>query len=63
MPPIVSKAAAVTYFLENLADDPAFVVGIGDSLSDLPFMALTDIAMLPTNSQAFHGIVERVYGV
>jgi hypothetical protein len=63
MPPFVSKAAAVAYFLERLGGDPAFVVGIGDSLSDLDFLALTDLAMLPTRSQAFRAIEGAANGL
>ncbi|MDR6218370.1 hypothetical protein [Deinococcus soli (ex Cha et al. 2016)] len=52
MPAAVSKAAAVTYVREQL--DPhgqALTVGVGDTLSDLPFMALCDYALTPGRSQ------------
>lgn len=62
MPPFLGKAAAVAYLLPRLrarfAD--ASVVGVGDSLTDAPFMALCDYAMMPTGSQlaaaALHGL-------
>ena len=63
LPPFVSKAAAVSYFLEMLAGDPAFVVGIGDSLTDLPYLALADLAMLPTRSQAFRQMLGAADGL
>ncbi len=59
MPPFLSKAAAVRYFLDNLAEPPPFVLGAGDSLSDLPFMACADLAMMPTRSQVFRTLLER----
>jgi hypothetical protein len=53
MPPYLGKAHAVAHILPALKarfpDAP--VVGIGDSLTDAPFMALCDFAMLPTRSQ------------
>lgn len=58
MPPQVSKAAAVRFVLDRLPYRPPFVVGIGDSSSDLPFLALADLAVLPRESQAFRTIVD-----
>lgn len=53
MPPFLGKAHAVAHILPGLrarfADAP--VIGIGDSLTDAPFMALCDYAMMPTRSQ------------
>lgn len=53
MPPWLGKANAVAHILPGLRarfpDAPA--IGIGDSLTDAPFMALCDFAMLPTGSQ------------
>lgn len=53
MPPYLGKAHAVAHILPALRarfpDAP--VIGIGDSLTDAPFMALCDYAMLPTGSQ------------
>jgi hypothetical protein len=53
MPPYLGKAKAVAHILPALRarfpDTP--VIGIGDSITDAPFMALCDFAMLPTGSQ------------
>jgi hypothetical protein len=53
LPPHLGKAHAVAHLLPELRaefpDRP--VIGLGDSLTDAPFMALCDFAMLPTQSQ------------
>lgn len=53
MPPYLGKAHAVAYLLPGLrARYPgASVLGFGDSVTDAPFMALCDYAMMPTGSQ------------
>lgn len=52
-PAHVSKAAAVRYLIEETGitgpDTPVF--GIGDSVSDLPFMRLCHFKVVPTGSQ------------
>jgi hydroxymethylpyrimidine pyrophosphatase-like HAD family hydrolase len=53
MPPFVSKENAVRWFLDNVAGIEALAIGMGDSLTDLPFMQLCDFAVMPTRSQAF----------
>jgi len=53
LPPFLGKQHAVAYLIPQLRrqypDTP--VIGIGDSLTDAPFMALCDFAMMPTHSQ------------
>jgi hypothetical protein len=53
MPPWLGKAHAVAALLPRLrATHPdAPVIGIGDSLTDAPYMALCDYAMMPRGSQ------------
>ena len=53
MPPYLGKRHAVEHILPALRarfpDAP--VIGIGDSVTDAPFMGLCDFAMMPTRSQ------------
>lgn len=53
MPPYLGKRHAVAHILPGLRarfpDAP--VIGIGDSLTDAPFMGLCDYAMMPPRSQ------------
>lgn len=53
LPPHLGKEKALAALLPALrAEHPdAAVIGIGDSFTDAPFMALGDFAMLPTGSQ------------
>ena len=53
LPPGLGKAHAVQWLLPRLraAHSGLPVIGIGDSLTDAPFMQLCDFAMLPTHSQ------------
>ena len=53
MPPWLGKAHAVAALLPRLraAHPDAPVIGIGDSLTDAPYMALCDYAMMPKGSQ------------
>ncbi len=49
----ISKRCAVQYLSEKLALDGSSVpvFGMGDSLTDLPFMAVCDMLVIPGNSQ------------
>jgi hydroxymethylpyrimidine pyrophosphatase-like HAD family hydrolase len=60
MPPFLGKAHAVRFLLPRLRalHPDAPVIGIGDSLSDAPFMALCDYSMMPTGSQLSAATVE-----
>jgi hydroxymethylpyrimidine pyrophosphatase-like HAD family hydrolase len=53
LPPHLGKAHAVAHLLPGLRGrfPDAAVIGIGDSRTDAPFMALCDFAMLPASSQ------------
>lgn len=53
MPPYLGKQHAVAHLLPALRvrHPDAPILGIGDSLTDAPFMAACDFAMLPTSSQ------------
>jgi hypothetical protein len=59
LPPYLGKEKAQRWFLENLADSAlvgnnALSISLGDSASDLPFMATCDYALMP-NSARFLG--------
>ena len=58
MPPFLGKHHAVAAMLpalrERHPDSP--VIGVGDSITDAPFMALCDFAMMPTASQLAAGL-------
>ncbi|MDE8652322.1 hypothetical protein [Novosphingobium album (ex Liu et al. 2023)] len=60
MPPYLGKRHAVAHILPGLRarfpDAP--VIGIGDSLTDAPFMGLCDFAMMPTRSQLAGGLFD-----
>ena len=62
MPPFLGKAHAVRALLPRLRalHPDAPVLGIGDSLSDAPYMALCDYAMMPTGSQLSEATVEAL---
>lgn len=53
MPPWLGKQHAVAFLLPRLRErhPDAPVIGIGDSLTDAPYMALCDYAMIPRGSQ------------
>lgn len=60
MPPFLGKARAVRALLPRLREryPEAPVIGIGDSLSDAPFMALCDYSMMPARSQLSAATIE-----
>lgn len=53
LPPYACKAQAVRTLMQRLrAEDPdAVFIGLGDSLSDLPYLTLCDFAVTPRQSQ------------
>lgn len=53
LPPFLGKEQAVDWFLTNLAQPHSLRIGLGDSLSDLGFMALSHFAIVPVHSQIF----------
>jgi len=53
LPPFLGKEHAVKWFVDNLAGPHSMRIALGDSHSDLGFMALTHMAIAPVNSQIF----------
>ena len=59
MPPFLGKEFAVAWFMEEIASHRSFALGVGDSLSDAPFMALCDYVIAPSRSQLFSLIASQ----
>ncbi|WP_085918263.1 hypothetical protein [Halomonas sp. CSM-2] len=59
-PSYTSKSEACRFLLEEeLYRQPEdTIIAIGDSLSDLPFMTHSDMAMMPTGSQVWNAVKE-----
>lgn len=55
LPAAIRKEHAVAHVIARLR--PAFTVGVGDSLSDLPFLALCDHVVMPRASRAFQALL------
>jgi hypothetical protein len=51
LPPYLGKEKAVEWFIENRAEPGTLTLGMGDSLTDAPFLALCDYTMMPSRSQ------------
>lgn len=53
LPPYASKERAVAHVLESKrrSDPQTVFVGLGDSLTDLPYLKLCDFALVPKHSQ------------
>lgn len=58
LPSFLGKEKAVAWFLEHLAAPHAFVLGVGDSFSDAPFLAICDYVLTPAQSQLFGRMLE-----
>lgn len=51
LPPFLGKEHAVRWYRANVAGEDALAIGVGDSLSDAPFLAACDFAVAPSQSQ------------
>jgi hydroxymethylpyrimidine pyrophosphatase-like HAD family hydrolase len=61
LPPYIGKDKAAQYYVEKIAEPALFIIGMGDSLTDLPFMeSACSYALMPTRSQAFETIMKEV---
>lgn len=60
LPPQLNKESAVRWFIDNIAGADALAIGMGDSLTDLSFMGLCDIAIMPTRSQSFSYLTKEI---
>lgn len=60
VPRFLGKEHAVRHVLDNhLAAGPRLTIGIGDSLSDVPFLRLCDFLMAPSQSQLVEQVATR----
>lgn len=57
-PPYTCKAAACRFLLEEVIElqPEDTLIALGDSLTDLPFMAMSDVAVMPTRSQLWNSV-------
>jgi hypothetical protein len=60
LPAWLAKEVAVRWFMNNLLPRNVLTIGIGDSLTDLPFMSLCDIALMPTDAQNFAALRHKL---
>ncbi len=51
LPPFFGKENAVKFVLDEVAPKGTVTLGFADSLSDAPYLALCDYALIPTRSQ------------
>ena len=58
LPPFLGKEHAVRWFIETEIGPDALVLGAGDSMSDAPFLAACDYALMPSPSQLLARLLE-----
>lgn len=59
VPPCLDKKHAVAYFLDQVVGprgEPFLALGMGDSLSDVPYLSQLDFALIPRRSQIMEHI-------
>lgn len=52
----ISKKAAVAYFMSHHFADAQLTYGVGDSKTDMPFMSLCDVTVIPRKAQILNQI-------
>lgn len=50
MPSVTNKGTSITALIDAIGLRPKVMIGIGDSLGDLSFLELMDVAMCPSNA-------------
>lgn len=60
MPPWLGKDKAVEWFIANVIPAGAVTIGMGDSLSDIPFMDLCDYVVMPRKAQNWKALLEAL---
>ena len=59
LPPWLGKHHAVRFVMDSLRKERGLTIGMGDSLTDLGFMGLCDLAVTPADSQIFRQLTGR----
>lgn len=60
MPSWLGKDKAVEWFIANVIPTGALTIGMGDSLTDLPFMNLCDYVLMPRKSQNWNALLQAL---
>jgi trehalose-6-phosphatase len=58
LPRFISKCRAAAYLVASRGWQDDLLLGAGDSLSDAPFLAHMDVALLPTGSRVFDALLD-----
>jgi len=61
-PPYLGKEKAARWFIDNIVPKGAVTVGMGDSLTDLPFMRECDYSFMPNGTQNSRALFELLKG-
>lgn len=59
-PPHIGKEKAVRWFIDNIVPKGAITIGMGDSLTDAPFMAECDYIFMPNGTQNSRAFIELI---
>ena len=59
-PPHIGKEKAVRWFIDNIVPEGAITIGMGDSLTDGPFMAECDYIFMPNRTQNSAAFIEAI---
>ena len=59
-PPHIGKEKAARWFIDNIVPKGAITIGMGDSLTDAPFMAECDYIFMPNGTQNSRAFIELI---
>ena len=61
-PPHIGKEKAARWFIDNIVPKGAVTIGMGDSLTDAPFMAECDYIFMPNRTQNARAFIDMISG-
>ncbi len=61
-PPHIGKEKAARWFIDNIVPKGAVTIGMGDSLTDAPFMAECDYIFMPNRTQNARAFIDLISG-